>query len=102
MSLMEWTPSAHDLLPVSLHTFEKLPQVVSLPPAPDVAGSSNSIAIQAEGLAKSATDPGSRLSVLLLPSNTGGDATLAILPFFQDEIDLESIGVDAATFGINS
>ena len=29
MALLEWTPSAHDLLPVSLHTFEKLPQVVS-------------------------------------------------------------------------
>lgn len=29
MSLLEWTPSAHDFLPVSLHTFEKLPQVVS-------------------------------------------------------------------------
>lgn len=28
MSLMEWTPAAHELLPVSLHTFEKLPQVV--------------------------------------------------------------------------
>lgn len=28
MSLLEWTPSAHDFLPVSLHTFEKLPQVV--------------------------------------------------------------------------
>lgn len=29
LSLLEWSPSAHDLLPVSLHTFEKLPQVVS-------------------------------------------------------------------------
>ncbi|KAM0749012.1 hypothetical protein T439DRAFT_382097 [Meredithblackwellia eburnea MCA 4105] len=75
MSLMEWTPSAHELLPISLHTFEKLPQV-------------------AEGLALSATDPSSRMSVLLLPSNTGGDGTLAILPFFQEELDLEGLGVD--------
>lgn len=29
MSLMEWSEEAHDLVPVSLHTFEKLPQVVS-------------------------------------------------------------------------
>ncbi|GAA5954870.1 hypothetical protein JCM10213_000365 [Rhodosporidiobolus nylandii] len=28
MSLMEYDPNAHDLVPVSLHTFEKLPQVV--------------------------------------------------------------------------
>lgn len=32
---------------------------------------------------------------MLLPTNTGGDGTLAILPFFQDEIDLDSLGVDA-------
>jgi cleavage and polyadenylation specificity factor subunit 1 len=41
-----------------------------------------------------ATDPGSRVSVMLLPTNTGGDGALAILPFFQDEIDLDSLGVD--------
>ncbi|SCZ90601.1 BZ3500_MvSof-1268-A1-R1_Chr9g10894 [Microbotryum saponariae] len=80
LSLLEWTASAHDLLPVSLHTFEKLPQV-------------------AEGSTLAATDPASRLSVLLLPSNTGGDGTLAILPFFQEEIDLDSLGVDAEAWG---
>lgn len=52
-----------------------------------------------DGLTKLATDPASRLSVLLLPTNTGGDATLAILPFFQEEIDLESLGVDADAWG---
>ncbi|KAL8292101.1 hypothetical protein RQP46_001567 [Phenoliferia psychrophenolica] len=80
MALMEWTPAVHELLPISLHTFEKLPQVV-------------------DGLARTATDPASRLSVLLLPSNTGGDGTLAVLPFFQEELDLESLGVDAAAWG---
>ncbi|KAM0789430.1 hypothetical protein ACM66B_000255 [Microbotryomycetes sp. NB124-2] len=80
MALLEWSPAAHDLIPVSLHTFEKLPQV-------------------AEGTAKAATDPASRISVLLLPSNTGGDGTLAVLPFFQEDIDLESIGMDAAAWG---
>ena len=29
MSLLEFDPSLHDLVAVSLHTFEKLPQVVS-------------------------------------------------------------------------
>lgn len=47
-----------------------------------------------DGRAKNATDPSSRLAVMLLPSNTGGDGTLVILPFFQEEIDLESLGVD--------
>lgn len=55
--------------------------------------------LQADGRAKAATDPASRLSVLLLPSNTGGDGTLAILPFFAEEIDLESLGVDADAWG---
>ncbi|KAK4694040.1 hypothetical protein P7C70_g8813, partial [Phenoliferia sp. Uapishka_3] len=80
MALMEWTPAVHELLPISLHTFEKLPQVV-------------------DGLARTATDPGSRISVLLLPSNTGGDGILAVLPFFQEELDLESLGVDADAWG---
>lgn len=35
---------------------------------------------------------------MLLPSNTGGDAILAILPFFQEDLDLESMGVDASAF----
>ncbi len=34
MSLLEFDPSAHDLVAVSLHTFEKLPQVVSTQPHP--------------------------------------------------------------------
>lgn len=54
---------------------------------------------QAEGSTKAATDPASRISVLLLPSNTGGDGTLAVLPFFQEDIDLESIGMDADAWG---
>ena len=53
-------------------------------------------------MAKSVTDPASRISVMLLPTNTGGDATLAILPFFQEDIDLESMGVDANAFGMAS
>lgn len=31
---------------------------------------------------------------MLLPTNTGGDGTLAILPFFQEEIDTEILGAD--------
>ncbi|GAA5932547.1 hypothetical protein JCM1841_004309, partial [Sporobolomyces salmonicolor] len=76
MSLMEWSQDDHDLLPVSLHTFEKLPQVADDRPT------------------LLATDPSSRMTVLLLPTNSGGDGTLAILPFFTEELDLEGLGMD--------
>jgi cleavage and polyadenylation specificity factor subunit 1 len=29
MSLLEWSQELHDLVPVSLHTYERLPQIVS-------------------------------------------------------------------------
>ncbi|GAA5828393.1 hypothetical protein JCM3770_000473, partial [Rhodotorula araucariae] len=76
MSLMEWSQHAHDLVPVSLHTFEKLPQVADDRPS------------------LLAVDPASRLAALLLPTNSGGDATLALLPFFADDLDLDTIGID--------
>ncbi|GAA6031493.1 hypothetical protein JCM8097_006482 [Rhodosporidiobolus ruineniae] len=78
MSLMEWSESEHDLVPVSLHTFEKLPQVAEDRPH------------------LLAVDPSSRLAVMLLPTNTGGDGTLALLPFFSEELDFDSLGMDRA------
>jgi len=76
MTLLEWSASAHDLVPVSLHTFEKLPQVAEDRPT------------------MVAVDPSSRLAAMLLPTNSGGDATLALLPFFADDLDLEGLGMD--------
>ncbi|BGP50192.1 mRNA cleavage and polyadenylation factor subunit [Rhodotorula kratochvilovae] len=76
MSLMEWSPAAHDLVPVSLHTFEKLPQVAD------------------DRATLMAVDPASRLAALLLPTNSGGDGTLALLPFFADDLDLDELGMD--------
>ncbi|GAA5823369.1 hypothetical protein JCM11251_007584 [Rhodosporidiobolus azoricus] len=78
MSLMEWSPSEHDLVPISLHTFEKLPQVAEDRPT------------------LLAVDPASRLAAMLLPTNTGGDGTLALLPFFSEELDWEGLGFSAA------
>lgn len=69
MTLMEWDPRQHDLVPVSLHTYEKLPQVDD------------------EREAQLAVDPASRLVAYLLPTNSGGDATLALLPLFTDTDD---------------
>ena len=74
MTLMEWDPQQHDLVPVSLHTYEKLPQVDD------------------EREARLAVDPASRLVAYLLPTNSGGDATLALLPLFaaaDDDLDDE-------------
>ncbi|GAA5901725.1 hypothetical protein JCM8208_003569 [Rhodotorula glutinis] len=76
MTLLEWSASAHDLVPVSLHTFDKLPQVAEDRPT------------------MVAVDPSSRLACMLLPTNSGGDATLALLPFFADDLDLEGLGMD--------
>ncbi|GAA5919136.1 hypothetical protein JCM6882_002398 [Rhodosporidiobolus microsporus] len=77
MSLMEWSQSEHDLVPVSLHTFEKLPQVADDRPT------------------LLSVDPASRLAAMLLPTNTGGDGTLALLPFFSEELDWEGLGFSA-------
>ncbi|GAA5960307.1 hypothetical protein JCM8115_001133 [Rhodotorula mucilaginosa] len=71
MTLMEWDPVQHDLVPVSLHTYEKLPQVDD------------------EREALLAVDPASRLVAYLLPTNSGGDATLALLPLFTDDEEEE-------------
>ncbi|BGP09960.1 mRNA cleavage and polyadenylation factor subunit [Rhodotorula toruloides] len=91
MSLMEWSEEAHDLMPVSLHTFEKLPQVdesrptlLAVDPTPPISQTSNS--------STSLT----RLAALLLPTNTGGDGTLALLPFFGEELDWEGLGLQDA------
>ncbi|POY73837.1 hypothetical protein BMF94_3096 [Rhodotorula taiwanensis] len=67
MCLLEWDERQHDLCPVSLHTYEKLPQVDD------------------EREAHLSVDPASRLVALLLPTNSGGDATLALLPLFAAE-----------------
>ncbi|GAA5941609.1 cleavage/polyadenylation factor CFT1 [Sporobolomyces koalae] len=78
MTLLEWQHDASefDLVPVSLHTFEKLPQVAE------------------ERSTLIAHDPASRMTVLHLPTNSGGDGTLAVLPWFTEELDLEGLGMD--------
>ncbi|GAA5965654.1 hypothetical protein JCM3765_000915 [Sporobolomyces pararoseus] len=75
MSLMEWDEQLFDLISISLHTFEKLPQLVA-------------------GQTLLAHDPNSRMTVLHLPTNSGGDGTLAVLPWFTEELDLEGLGMD--------
>ncbi|GAA5985839.1 hypothetical protein JCM10908_006298 [Rhodotorula pacifica] len=83
MSLMEWDPAQHDLVPVSLHTYEKLPQV------------------DEERDAILACDPASRLVAYLLPTNSGGDGTLALLPLFTEaeELDYDQLGMVSGAGG---
>ncbi|GAA5993443.1 hypothetical protein JCM5350_000095 [Sporobolomyces pararoseus] len=83
MSLMEWDDEQEfDLVSISLHTFEKLPQLV--------ASNSN----EGDRSTLIAHDSNSRMTVLHLPTNSGGDGTLAILPWFTEELDLQGLGMD--------
>lgn len=99
MSLMEWSIEEFDLIPVSLHTFEKLPQVVR--PFLHLAQHLSLLCLFDEAHVQAedrptliAHDPNSRMTVLHLPTNSGGDGTLAILPWFTEELDLEGLGMD--------
>ncbi|KAI8451017.1 CPSF A subunit region-domain-containing protein [Phakopsora pachyrhizi] len=78
MTLMEWSSEVADLVPISLHTFEKLPQLTQGDLPRDYH-------------AELETDPLSRCAVLVLPQST-----LAVLPFFQDHLDLDAIGLSAS------
>ncbi|KAJ2917885.1 hypothetical protein MD484_g2498, partial [Candolleomyces efflorescens] len=72
IALLEWSDAVHDLVPVSIHTYERAPQLMSLT-AP---------------LFKSQlrVDPLSRCAALGLPNHS-----IAILPFYQSQAELDSI-----------
>ncbi|KAH9817923.1 CPSF A subunit region-domain-containing protein [Melampsora americana] len=73
ITLLEWSHQKSDLVPISLHTFEKLPQITQ--------GDFPTIYDQLE------TDPQSRCAILKLPQST-----IAVLPFFQENnLDLETL-----------
>ncbi|EGF98089.1 uncharacterized protein MELLADRAFT_96156 [Melampsora larici-populina 98AG31] len=73
ITLLEWSHQQSDLVPISLHTFEKLPQITQ--------GDFPTIFDQLE------TDPQSRCAILKLPQST-----IAVLPFFQENnLDLETL-----------
>ncbi|KAF7292889.1 Cleavage and polyadenylation specific protein [Mycena indigotica] len=72
IALMEWSEIVHDLITVSIHTYERAPQLISM----------DSSAFQAQ----LRVDPGSRCAALLLPKDA-----IAILPFYQTQADLEGL-----------
>ncbi|TFY80517.1 hypothetical protein EWM64_g3505, partial [Hericium alpestre] len=72
IALLEWSDAVHDLITVSIHTYERAPQLLSL----------DSSLFRAE----LRTDPDSRCAALLLPQDA-----LAILPFYQTQAELDEL-----------
>ncbi|KAG2030510.1 CPSF A subunit region-domain-containing protein [Suillus americanus] len=70
IALLEWSDAAHDLVTISIHMYERAPQMVSL----------DSPLFRTESRA----DPLSRYAALSLPKDA-----FAILPFFQTQAELD-------------
>ncbi|KAI0062778.1 hypothetical protein BV25DRAFT_1855577 [Artomyces pyxidatus] len=75
IALLEWSAAAHDLITVSIHTYERAPQLLSL----------DSSLFRAD----LRTDPSSRCAALSLPKDA-----LAILPFYQSQAELDVMEQD--------
>ncbi|KAI0027906.1 CPSF A subunit region-domain-containing protein [Vararia minispora EC-137] len=69
IALLEWSSALHDLVTVSIHTYERTPQLLSL---------------DHPFRSELRTDPDSRCAAMLLPKDS-----LAILPFYQTQEDIE-------------
>ncbi|KAF7329846.1 Cleavage and polyadenylation specific protein [Mycena kentingensis (nom. inval.)] len=72
IALLEWSEAVHDLVTISIHTYERAPQLVSM----------DSLAFQSF----LRVDPASRCAALLLPKDS-----VAMLPFYQTAEDLENV-----------
>ncbi|KAI6016186.1 CPSF A subunit region-domain-containing protein [Pisolithus marmoratus] len=75
IALLEWSESVHDLMTVSIHTYERAPQLVAL----------DSALFQPTLRA----DPLSRCAALSLPKDS-----IAILPFYQTQAELDLVEQD--------
>ncbi|KAH8992719.1 CPSF A subunit region-domain-containing protein [Lactarius akahatsu] len=75
IALLEWSTAVHDLITVSIHTYERAPQLLSL----------DSVLFKSE----LRSDPASRCAALSLPKDA-----LAILPFYQSQADLDVMEQD--------
>ncbi|KAG6861057.1 hypothetical protein C0995_004399, partial [Termitomyces sp. Mi166 len=75
IALLEWSTAVHDLITVSIHTYERAPQLMSL----------DSSLFRAE----LRVDPHSRCSALSLPKDA-----FAILPFYQSQAELDVMDQD--------
>ncbi|KAF8056614.1 CPSF A subunit region-domain-containing protein [Lyophyllum atratum] len=75
VALLEWSTAVHDLVTVSIHTYERAPQLMSL----------DSPLFRAE----LRVDPLSRCAALSLPKDA-----FAILPFYQSQAELDVMDQD--------
>ncbi|KAF8837869.1 hypothetical protein BDN67DRAFT_972360 [Paxillus ammoniavirescens] len=75
IALLEWSDAVHDLVTVSIHTYERAPQMAAL----------DTHLFRAELRA----DPLSRCAALSLPKDS-----IAILPFYQTQADLDVMEQD--------
>ncbi|KAF9460288.1 CPSF A subunit region-domain-containing protein [Collybia nuda] len=75
IALLEWSTAVHDLVTVSIHTYERAPQLMSL----------DSPLFRAE----LRVDPLSRCAALSLPRDA-----IAILPFYQSQAELDVMDQD--------
>ncbi|KAI5121116.1 hypothetical protein M0805_002789 [Coniferiporia weirii] len=75
VALLEWSNPVHDLIALSIHTYERAPQMASI----------DTTAFKSELRA----DPSSRCAALMLPKDS-----LAILPFYQSQADLDLMDLD--------
>lgn len=91
---MEWSSLTHDLLTVSIHTYERAPQIViiflSLPKLyANIRIRRQISSDQSKFVGQLRVDPQSRCVALSLPHDA-----LAILPLYQSQIDLDLMDVD--------
>nr|GAT45957.1 cleavage and polyadenylation specific protein [Mycena chlorophos] len=70
IALLEWSELVHDLVTVSIHTYERAPQLISM----DTSTFQALLRV----------DPASRCAALLLPKDS-----IAVLPFYQTQADLD-------------
>ncbi|KDQ53751.1 hypothetical protein JAAARDRAFT_136615 [Jaapia argillacea MUCL 33604] len=75
VALLEWSDAVHDLITVSIHTYERAPQLLSL----------DSSLFRSE----LRVDPSSRCAALSLPNDA-----IAILPFYQSQAELDVMDQD--------
>ncbi|EJD05583.1 cleavage factor protein [Fomitiporia mediterranea MF3/22] len=75
LALLEWSPELHDLVTVSIHTYERAPQMTFLDPS--------------KFTGQLRVDPLSRCAALSLPCDC-----LAILPFYHSQVDLDLVDAD--------
>ncbi|EGO29249.1 hypothetical protein SERLADRAFT_445076 [Serpula lacrymans var. lacrymans S7.9] len=75
IALLEWSDDIHDLITVSIHTYERAPQLMAL----------DSSLFHT----KLRVDPSSRCAALSLPKDA-----IAILPFFQSQAELDVMEQD--------